>query len=76
MKKKEMQMTLFGRILLKYSKSSAPTKSMLAMFTEAWQYCTKNHKRVSYGNYMKASASQNKFLKYPLRSNVKLSRKM
>ena len=31
----------WNRIFLKYSKSSAPTKSMLVMFTEARQYHVK-----------------------------------
>ena len=33
-----------NRIFLKYNKSSAPTKSILVMFTEAWQYHVKKHK--------------------------------
>ena len=47
MKKKKNQpiaIQKLSRIFLKYSKSSAPTKSMLVMFTEAQQYPVKKHK--------------------------------
>ena len=60
-----------SRVFLKYSKSSAPTKSMLVMFTEARQYHVKKAQNVSCGNDIKATAAQNKFLKYASRSNVK-----
>ena len=60
-----------SRIFLKYRKSSAPTKSMLVMFAEARQYHVKKAQNVSYGNDIKATAAQNKFLKYASRSNVK-----
>ena len=61
----------WNRIFLKYSKSSAPTKSMIVMFTEARQYHVKRAQNVSYGNDIKATVTQNKFLKYASRSNVK-----
>ena len=60
-----------SRIFLKYSKSSALTKSMLVMFTEVRQYHVKKLQNVSYGNDINATAAQNKFLKYASRSNVK-----
>ena len=69
--KKNQPIAIQNRIFLKYSKSSAPTKSMLVMFTEARQYHVKKAQNVSYGNDIKAAATQNKFLKYASRSNVK-----
>ena len=47
MKKKQNQpiaIQKLSRIFLKYSKGSAPTKSMLVMFTEAQQYHVKSTK--------------------------------
>ena len=70
-KKKPIVIQKLSRVFLKYSKSSAPTKSMLVMFTEARQYHVKKAENVSYANDIKATAAQNKFLKYASRSNVK-----
>ena len=65
-----------NEIWFKYRKSSASTKSMLAMFTEAKQYCLKGAQKYILQKYYKTTTAKNKFFKYPLNRIIKNPQKI